>query len=55
MDVHVFYRGAMGKLHRIEVTDVTDHLEALAMVGVEIQDEPFAQKPLLAMIIGGKK
>lgn len=55
MDIHVFYRGALNKLHRIEVTDVEDHITALAMVAEEIKEEAFVQKPLLAMLIGGKK
>ena len=54
MNIHVFYRGASNHLHRIAVTDVESHAQAIAMVEEEIKGEPFSKKPVLALIEGGK-
>lgn len=55
MQVSVYYRGCMGKLHQIDVPDVKNHSEAIAWVADEMKSDPFAKQPFLASLPGGKK
>jgi hypothetical protein len=55
MEVSVYYRGALDKLHQIDVAQVTDHAEAIAVVEEELRGDLFAKKPFLAKLEGGKK
>lgn len=53
MNVSVYYRGAMNKLHQIDVPGVKNHVEALSWVYDELKTDLFARKPFLALINGG--
>lgn len=55
MDVQVYYRGAMNKLHQITASDVEHPNDALDAVREELEGDPFAQKPVLGLIIGGQQ
>jgi hypothetical protein len=54
MEVNVYYRGAMNKLHQFVVTDVDEVNEALDLVAAELEYDMFAKKPFLACIQGDK-
>ena len=54
MEVSVYYRGAMNKLHQFVVTDVDEVNEALDLVAAELEYDMFAKKPFLACIQGDK-
>ena len=54
MDVQVYYRGAMNKLHQVSAPDVEHPNVALEWVRAELADDIFAQMPVLGLIIGGQ-
>lgn len=56
MDVSVYYRGAMNKLHYFVATDVESYPAAIKLVeDFAKEDDMFAKKPFLALVKGGKQ
>jgi len=55
VEVSVYYRGAMGKLHAFRVEQVEAPADAILVVKEETQGDLFAKGPFLALIQGGKK